>query len=637
MSKKVNLIITTYAGRYYKFNTNRIIAKDKENYLKYTLLFINNNINNLEQITIMKPRVNSEHSIIPNYYDFNLLDIDNIRHKIKIYECDNIGISYGQLFTAIMKDPDFDYHIFIEDDYFPFVNNFDDNLINIIDTFPDETYLCSFIIEKKINIFNKKNCATQESIKKVKNYFDKYNYFQYNIFIPDFSLGIICKKSVNKLINKFQNLDEILELYKIKFENNWVYQILFGYTLNIAGINIKDYNDIFLNIFYCSTENKIQLCNVGSDKFKNWETVKNFNKKYKLPLFLPVDILFPRNYTRELKMFNNYLCEPQQFHDNLKVCDIIKIEYTRQKNIIENKKICIYISKSHCNYLPFVLYANSIFEILNKNITNNVIITFSVDDVIKFKPEILFLFSINLNDIINCFYPKQIKFIINTENYKTWKLVDKLNTLNSRHNINFLEYNPLNVKFIQENYKNINVLFIPQLYHNSLIKYYDKLIKNKKLFYSAKNIDILFYGNENIPRRKNMLKNLSQKFNVKIIHKVNDDILFGFINRSKIVINIYSNEDNKPFDYYRNIFLFANKILLVSEYPRDIDLSLEPYFKNITDNLLVPEYNDMISCIENILENYNDHSYIDSLIQKQFDFVSQLDMEEITLDNLKIQ
>jgi hypothetical protein len=47
------------------------------------------------------------------YYNFNDLDIENIRHKIKIYECENIGISYSQLFTAISKTIDFDYHIFI--------------------------------------------------------------------------------------------------------------------------------------------------------------------------------------------------------------------------------------------------------------------------------------------------------------------------------------------------------------------------------------------------------------------------------------------------------------------------------------------------------------------------------------------
>ena len=77
MIKKINLIIATYAGKYYKFNSNNLeINKDKENYLKYNLLFINNNINNLSQITIMKPKINKEHIEIPDYYNFDNLNID---------------------------------------------------------------------------------------------------------------------------------------------------------------------------------------------------------------------------------------------------------------------------------------------------------------------------------------------------------------------------------------------------------------------------------------------------------------------------------------------------------------------------------------------------------------------------------
>ena len=49
----------------------------------------------------------------------------NIKTKIKIFECENIGISYGQFFTGINKNIDFDYHIFIEDDYIVFDDYFE--------------------------------------------------------------------------------------------------------------------------------------------------------------------------------------------------------------------------------------------------------------------------------------------------------------------------------------------------------------------------------------------------------------------------------------------------------------------------------------------------------------------------------
>ena len=39
---RINLVIATYSGRYYKFDSkNDTINKDKENYLKYNLLMLN--------------------------------------------------------------------------------------------------------------------------------------------------------------------------------------------------------------------------------------------------------------------------------------------------------------------------------------------------------------------------------------------------------------------------------------------------------------------------------------------------------------------------------------------------------------------------------------------------------------------
>ena len=70
----------------------------------------------------------------------------------------------------------------------------------------------------------------------------------------------------------------------------------------------------------------------------------------------------------------------------------------------------------------------------------------------------------------------------------------------------------------------------------------------------------------------------------------------------------------------------SNKILLISEYPSNIDLTIEPYFNNIKDDLLVPEYNDIISCVENTLKKYNNYSYINNIIEKQTIFVEKIKM-----------
>lgn len=628
MTRKINLIISTYGGRYYKFDSsNKDINKDKENYLKYNLLLINANMNNLDQITIMRPRINKEHSEIPNYYNFDNLKIDNIRHKIKIYDCENIGISYGQFFTAIFKECHFDYHIFIEDDYFPFIDYFDENLVTLLNSFNDETYLCSFVNQNKINIFKKLENFNDSKVSNMQlnNYFKKYNVSNFDIVLPDFSLGIISKNSVEKLIKTYNNIDNVLELYNIKFNKNWVYQVLFGYTFTIAGIKMSDYNHLYLNIFFESSNNKLYLCNVGSKYYKIWKNVIS-NTKYRIPLFMPLDILFPNNYDLDLLKFQNYLYKPYLFNIFFKKYNSIK--KIHMKKIYEKRYICIYINNSHINYMPFLLYASTILGILN-NINHdsniNIFITSSIDEVKNKRPQILFLFSIFINEVIPYFYPEQHKYIINTEYYKNWNIEKNLDVLNNRYNINFIEYNPLNMNLIQDKYKNINCLFMPQLYHKSLISYYNMNVINRRNYYQ-KDIDILFYGNEKGIRRQVILSELSKKYNVKIIHKIENNILCDFIDRSKIVLNIFDNECNKPFDYYRNIFLLSNKILLISEYPSNIDLTIEPYFNNIKDELLVPEYNDIISCVENTLKKYNNYSYINNIIEKQTIFVEKIKM-----------
>ena len=121
---------------------------------------------------------------------------------------------------------------------------------------------------QKLETLNESNI----SIIQLNNYFNKYNVNNYDIVLPDFSLGIISKKSVDKLIKTYSNIDNILELYTIKFNKNWIYQVLFGYTFTIAGINMKDYNSVYLNIFFESCNNELYLCNVGSEKFKIWRT-----------------------------------------------------------------------------------------------------------------------------------------------------------------------------------------------------------------------------------------------------------------------------------------------------------------------------------------------------------------------------
>ncbi len=131
--EKINYIIATWSG-------NRRVPND--NYLKEHLLKLLSLKHNLSQITIVKP-------IFPgcntSYYDIEDL-LDKFDCKVVILEKNtNYGQSYGQLFHAYERfKNEFDYYIFIEDDYIPNINNFDSLLLDEYRTQNVNGYLCSF-------------------------------------------------------------------------------------------------------------------------------------------------------------------------------------------------------------------------------------------------------------------------------------------------------------------------------------------------------------------------------------------------------------------------------------------------------------------------------------------------------------
>lgn len=275
---KTNLIIATYGGRYYKYSN-----VEKDYYLRYNLLILNQINTNIEQITIMKPKIIKDHIEIIDYYNFNDIDISNIKHKIKIYECDNIGISYGQFLMGISKTPDFDYYIFIEDDYVPFMDFFDEQLINEYKKINEDIFLCSYI--------NKHTTYNINLLSEYDNIFDKLGSKTIDCMIPDFSLGIISQHSINKLFLKFGSIDNIIDIFNINvaLSKMWHYQILFGFILNISEILIYDFSHKYYNIFYESSIKNIKILN--NDK-------KNLN----LPIFIPIDIFFINYPLNELTL-----------------------------------------------------------------------------------------------------------------------------------------------------------------------------------------------------------------------------------------------------------------------------------------------------------------------------------------------
>lgn len=324
---KINLIIATYAGKLYKYRDN----ETKDFYLRYNLELLNNINTNIDQITIMTPKVDKDHIVITDYYNLNGLKIDNIRNKIKFIECDNIGISYGQFFVGMYYNLDFDYHILIEDDYIIFQDNFETIFMNEYNKNNDIcSLLCSFIYKQRSwNILNYLDGESQENINLLKNRLAQYPNDLQSILsckIPDFALCILNKYTVNKIFETFGNIQNIIYFFDIKFNSIWLHQILFGYVLKIAKINIYDICDSYMNIFFNSGNNTISLCN--SEDINEFLNIQKSVRRLKSPLFIPLDILYPYNYNNVLLIMMKNLINETEFIQ----------QYNKLQNIKKNLK-----------------------------------------------------------------------------------------------------------------------------------------------------------------------------------------------------------------------------------------------------------------------------------------------------------
>ncbi len=206
---KINYVIATWNGkRVVPAKCNSMLY---ENVLKYHINYLNHYNNNISQITIMKPISN----VLNTYYDIELND------KIKIIECENRFQSYGQWLKAVeLFLEDFDYFIFIEDDYVPITNNFDEKLINI---YKEGTYLCSLVSGMN------------------------------ELYHAQISNGIISKKTIRDVIKNVNYINWITE-YSIKHPdlvfNDTNHQRAFSRYLYENNINLVDYSSIYNVDFY---------------------------------------------------------------------------------------------------------------------------------------------------------------------------------------------------------------------------------------------------------------------------------------------------------------------------------------------------------------------------------------------------
>ena len=136
---KINYVIATYNG----IGKRKHIYPLPEDVLKTHLEKINSLQHSLSQITIMKAKSNNDYK---KYYNIDDL-IKTFNIPIKIIDCENYGYSMGQWLKAYELFPDFDFYVFMEDDYCGGMDHFDTILLECYNKqFPDNIgLLCSLV------------------------------------------------------------------------------------------------------------------------------------------------------------------------------------------------------------------------------------------------------------------------------------------------------------------------------------------------------------------------------------------------------------------------------------------------------------------------------------------------------------
>jgi hypothetical protein len=302
------------------------------------------------------------------------------------------------------------------------------------------------------------------------------------------------------------------------------------------------------------------------------------------------------------------------------------------KNTNNKQKFIIYFRRKH--YIPLLLYINIFKKVLEKNNYEYIYIDNINNINLSNKDNIYFLsFGLDMNsNVIKFLIKNNIKTImINTEHYTLWNVSEIINNLNNKVKLYVLDYNSININNLK---KNTNIYYSPLLYNKYLVNTYNLNITNK-IEYINKEFDILIYGSIN-DRRLNIINKLKKKYNVLCINTIYNDFkeLCNYINKSKIILNIFQHDFNKAFDYYRMTFLLSNKIFTISEYPSDIDLTIEPNLIDFDKYLIVAHYDNIESTVSKYLDTWNPEE-INDIVNKQFNWFSKNKMEDNIITNLQ--
>jgi hypothetical protein len=288
-------------------------------------------------------------------------------------------------------------------------------------------------------------------------------------------------------------------------------------------------------------------------------------------------------------------------------------------------------------YIPFDLYINSIYKIFKSNIffTSKNCDVSIINNISLYDSEstFLLLFLNDIHLIYNIDTNKTKIIFINADyilnySHNDYTLVYNYINLINLENTYIWEYNILNIAFYNKNFQNNKVHFIPLLYNDYLENVY---IKNKlNICHNDKPIDVLFLGNIS-PRREKLLNEINKKCKLIIMeNNQNIDEYINIIEKSKIVLNIYSKEINMPFDYYRFSLLYSNKVFVITEKISHTNMDIEKNLLELNELIINVDYDNIVNEIENYLNKTDEEIKI--IKEKTYETFKKYDMNNYIVD-----
>lgn len=258
----MNYVIATYNGSANRKHTHPI----PNDVLRCHIDKIREFKHNLKRITIMKAKCDKP--VYENYYNINKTGL-----PIKEINVENYGYSMGQWLKAYELDKTFDYYLFMEDDYCPSLDNFDKIIIKIYkDKFPDNIGLLTSVIEGK--------GMGEDGSYPI--------HFEGIALVSRETLEKLYKKWDNKAREELDKLDstvvKCLNDVKRRYKGGY-YQLTFSLIFTLAGIEHKDYTEIYNHFYWDDFRNLITKFN----------RKKKHSKRYTLDdirncVFLPVQL-----------------------------------------------------------------------------------------------------------------------------------------------------------------------------------------------------------------------------------------------------------------------------------------------------------------------------------------------------------